>query len=79
MKVLLFYQNTSLHVTGSWDEDSSYASWTRVSSETGLVLCGLIGSRTVIVGLMYAFVFHSLMDWHSDTVVLIHHRALIVA
>ena len=32
-------------VTGSWDEDSSYASWTGVSSGTGLVLYGLIGSR----------------------------------
>ena len=44
-------------VTGSWDEDSSYASWTGVSSGTGLVLYGLIGSRTVIVGLMYALCF----------------------
>ena len=32
-------------VTGSWDEDSSYASWTGVSSGTGLVLYGMIGSK----------------------------------
>ena len=32
-------------VTGSWDKASSYALWTGVSSGTGLVLYGLIGSR----------------------------------
>ena len=41
----------TLSVTGSWDEASSYVSWTGVSSGTGLVLYGLIGSKTVIVGL----------------------------
>ena len=56
-------------VTGSWNEASLYASWTGVSSGTGLVLYGLIRSETVIVGLMCTFVFHSLMDWCSDVVV----------
>ena len=32
-------------VTGSWNEASLYASWTGVSSGTGLVLRGLIGSE----------------------------------
>ena len=36
---------SSPYVTGSWDEDSSYASWTGVSSGTGLVLRGMIGSK----------------------------------
>ena len=65
----MFLRGTA-DVTGSWDEDSSYASWTGVSSGTGLVLYGLIGSKTVIVGLMYTFVFCGLMDWCSDAVVL---------
>ena len=34
---------------------------------------------TVIVSLMYTFVFHDLMDWYSDAIVLIHHYTLIVA
>ena len=34
---------SSVVVTGSWNEASSYASWTGVSSGTGLVLYGLIG------------------------------------
>ena len=39
------YPGKGFDVTGSWDEDSSYASWTGVSSGTGLVLYGLIGSK----------------------------------
>ena len=73
------WDHSAQHVTGSRDEASSYASWTGVSSGTGLVLYGLIGLKTVLVGLMYAFVSHGLMDWSSDAVVLMHHCTLIVA
>ena len=63
------YWSYTICVTGSWNEASLYASWTGVSSGTGLVLYGLIGSETVIVGLICVFVFHSLTDWCSDAVV----------
>ena len=43
--VPVLINSLSIVVTGSWDEDSSYASWTGVSSGTGLVLYGLIGSK----------------------------------